>query len=66
MTSGAFLSTVSVAAILGDVATLALLSALTLAPFDKFGRRSIMAFFVFLMAIWVGTVIIIVLMRRTI
>jgi hypothetical protein len=65
MTSGAFLSTVEVAAILG-VATLAVLSALTLAPFNKFGRRSIMAFFVCQVALWVGTVIIIVLIRRTI
>jgi hypothetical protein len=66
MTSGAFLSTVCVAAILGGVATLALLSALTLAPFNRLGRRSIVSFLLCLMAIWVGTVIIIVLIRRTI
>jgi hypothetical protein len=39
-----FFSTVFVAAILGGVATLAVLSALTLAPLDRSGRRSIVPF----------------------
>jgi ABC-type sugar transport system permease subunit len=66
MTKGEFLSTAYIAAILGGVATLAVLSALTLAPFDRLGRRSIVAFFVCLVAIWVGVGIIMVLIGYTI
>jgi hypothetical protein len=57
MTYGSFLSTASVAAILASVALLAVLSALRLAPLDRFARRSGVAFLVCLVAIWVGAVI---------
>jgi hypothetical protein len=66
MTSGVYLSTTSVAAILAGVALLAVLSAFTLAPFGRYGRRYIVAFLVCLVAIWAGAVFIIVLIRPTI
>jgi hypothetical protein len=55
-----------VAAILASVALLAVLSALTLAPFDKFGRRSVVAFLICLLAIWAGAVFTIFLINHTI
>ena len=66
MTYGSFLSTASVAAILASVALLAVLSALTLAPFDKFGRRSVVAFLICLVAIWAGAVFTIFLIKHAI
>ena len=45
MTYGTFLSTVAVVSLLAGVAILVVLSALTLAPLDKFGRRSVVPFF---------------------
>jgi hypothetical protein len=66
MTSGVYLSTASVAAILAGVALLAVLSAFTVAPFGRYGRRRyIVAFLVCLVAIWAGAVLIIVLIRPT-
>jgi hypothetical protein len=44
MASGVFLSPVSVVAILAGVALLAVLSALTLAPLDRYGGRYVAAF----------------------
>ena len=66
MTSGVFLSPASVVAILAGVALLAVLSALTLAPLGRYARRYVAAFWVCLGAIWVGSVFIMVLIRRTI
>jgi hypothetical protein len=66
MTKGEFLSTAYIAAILGGVATLAVLSALTLAPFDRFGRYSTVAFLVCLVVIWAGALFTIFLIRHTI
>jgi hypothetical protein len=63
MTYGSFLSTASVAAILASVALLAVLSALTLAPFDKFGRRSVVAFLICHLS---GAVFTIFLIKHTI
>ena len=40
------------AAILASVALLAVLSALTLPPLDKFGRRSVVAVLICLVALW--------------
>ena len=62
----AFLSIASVAAILASVALLVVLSALTLAPFDRFGRHSTVAFLVSLLAIWAGAVFTIYLIQHTI
>ena len=62
----AFLSIASVAAILASVALLAVLSALTLAPLDKFERRSVVPFLISLLAIWVGAVFTIYLIKCTI
>jgi hypothetical protein len=61
-----FLSIVSVAALLASVALLVVLSALTLAPFDRFGRYSTAAFLVCLLAIWAGAVFTIFLINHTI
>ena len=66
MTYGTFLSTASVAAILASVALLVVLSALTLAPLDKFGRRSVVLFLISLLAIWVGAVFTIYLINHTV
>jgi hypothetical protein len=66
MIHNAFLSIASVAAILASVVLLAVLSALTLAPFNRFGRHSAKAFLVCLLAIWAGAVFTIFLMRQTI
>jgi uncharacterized membrane protein len=66
MTYGTFLSTASVAAILASVALLVVLSALTLAPLDKFGRRSVVPFLISLLAIFVGAVFTIFLIKNAI
>ena len=66
MIHDAFLSIASVAAILASVALLVVLSALTLAPFNRFRRHSTVAFLVSLLAIWAGAVFTIFLIRHTI
>ena len=66
MIHDAFLSIASVAAILASVALLVVLSALTLAPLDRFGRRSVVPFLICLLAIWVGAVFTIYLIKYTI
>ena len=66
MTYSTFLSTVAVAALLAGVAILVVLSALVLAPLNKFGRRSVVPFLISLVAIWAGAVIIIYLIKQTI
>jgi hypothetical protein len=65
MTSGVFLSTTSVVAILAGVALLAVLSALTLAPLGRYAGRYVAAFWVCLVGIWAGAVVAIVLIRLT-
>jgi hypothetical protein len=62
----AYLSIACVAAILASVTLLAVLSALTLAPLDKFERRSVVPFLISLLAIWVGAIFTIFLIRQTI
>ena len=62
----AYISIVCVAAILASVALLAVLSALTLEPLDKFKRRSVVAFLICLLAIWAAAVFTIILFRQTI
>ena len=66
MTYRTFLSTVDVVALLASVALLVILSALTLAPLDKFGGRSVVPFLISLVAIWAGAVFIIYLIKHTI
>ena len=66
MTYGTFLSTASVAAILASVALLVVLSALTLAPLEKFGRRSVVLFLMSLLAIFLGAVFTIYLIKHII
>jgi hypothetical protein len=66
MTYATFLSTVAVVALLAGVALLVVLSALVLAPLDKFGRRSAVPFLIGLVAIWAGAVITIYLIKQTI
>jgi hypothetical protein len=66
MIYGTFLSTVAVVALLASVALLVVLSALTLAPLDKFGGRSVVGFLMSLLAIWVGAVFTIYLISHTI
>ena len=61
----AFLSIAFVAAILASVALLVVLSALTLAPLDKFGR-SVVPFLICLLAIWAGAVFTIFLINHII
>ena len=61
----AYLSIAAVAAILASVALLVVLSALTLAPLEKFGR-SVVPFLISLLAIWVGALFTIYLIRHTI
>jgi hypothetical protein len=65
MTYRTFLSTASVAAILASVALLVVLSALTLAPLDKFGR-SVVPFLMSLLAIFLGAVFTIFLIKHII
>ena len=66
MTYATFLSTVAVVALLAGVALLVVLSALTLAPLDKFRRRSVVPFLISLVAIWAGAVFTIYLIKHTI
>jgi uncharacterized membrane protein len=66
MTYRTFLSTASVAAILASAALLVVLSALTLAPLDKFGRRSVVLFLMSLLAIFLGAVFTIFLIKNAI
>ena len=66
MTYATFLSTVAVVALLAGVAILVVLSALTLAPLDKFRRRSVVPFLISLVAIWAGAVFTIYLIKHTI
>jgi uncharacterized membrane protein len=66
MTYRTFLSTASVAVILASVALLVVLSALTLAPLDKFGRRSVVLFLMSLLAIFLGAVFTIFLIKNAI
>ena len=66
MIHNAFPSIASVAAILASVALLVVLSALTLAPFNRLGRHATVAFLVSLLAIWAGAVFTIFLIRHTI
>jgi hypothetical protein len=63
MTYGTFLSTVAVVTLLVGVALLVVLSALTLAPLNRFRRSYTRAFVVCLMIIWVGAVLIIFLIK---
>ena len=66
MSYGTFLSTVAIVALLAGVAILVVLSALTLAPLDKFRRRSVVPFLISLVAIWAGAVFTIYLIKHTI
>jgi hypothetical protein len=66
MIYNAFISIAYVAALLASVALLVVLSALTLAPFNRFGRYSTAAFLVCLLAIWAGAVFTIFLINHTI
>jgi hypothetical protein len=66
MTYATFLSTVAVVALLAGVAILVVLSAVVLAPLDKFGRRSAVPFLIGLVAIWAGAIITIYLIKHTI
>jgi len=66
MTYGTFLSTASVAAILASVALLVVLSALTLAPLDKFERRSVVPFLISLLVIFLGAIFTIFLIKNAI
>jgi len=61
----ASLSIAAVAAILASVALLVVLSALTLAPLEKFGR-SVVPFLICLFAIWAGALFTIYLIRHII
>ena len=64
MTYGTFLLTVAVVALVIGVATLAVLSALTLAPLNSFRRSHTAAFVVCLGIIWVRAVLIIFLIEH--
>jgi hypothetical protein len=63
MTSHSFLSTASVVVILAGVALLAVVSAVTVAPFDRFERGRGIKFLVCLASIWVVAVLVIWLIR---
>ena len=65
MTYSTFLTTEIVVALLASVALLVVLSALTLAPLDKFGR-SVVPFLISLLAIWAGAVFTIYLIKHII
>jgi flagellar motor component MotA len=58
-----FLSRASVAAVLGGVTTLAVLSALTLAPPDRLGRRLVVALLGCLVGIWTVADLVLALIR---
>jgi uncharacterized membrane protein len=66
MTYSTFLTTEIVVALLASVALLVVLSALTLAPLDKFGRRSVVLFLMSLLAIFLGAVFTIFLIKNAI
>ena len=66
MTHGMCPSTVSVAAILGGVTTLAVLSALTLAPPDRLGRRLVVVFLGCLVGTWAVADLVLALSRHII
>jgi hypothetical protein len=66
MANSDFLSRVFVAALLGFVAILVALSALTVVPFNVFGRRYVVAFWICVLAIWAWAVFMIVLLRHAI
>jgi len=66
MSNSDFLSRVVVAALLGGVAILVVLSALTMVPFNLFGRRYVLAFWICLLAIWAWTIFMIVLLKHAI
>jgi hypothetical protein len=66
MTYATFLSTVVVVALLAGVALLVVLSAVVLAPLEKFGGRSVVPFLIGLVAIWAGAIITIYLFKHTI
>ena len=65
MTYSTFLTTEIVVALLASVALLVVLSALTLAPLDKFGR-SLEPFLISLLAIFLGAVFTIFLIKHII
>jgi hypothetical protein len=65
MTYSTLLTTEVVVALLASVALLVVLSALTLAPLDKFGR-SVVPFLISLLAIWAGAVLTIYLIKHII
>jgi hypothetical protein len=65
MTYSTLLTTEVVVALLASVALLVVLSALTLAPLDKFGR-SVVPFLISLLAIWAGAVFTIYLIKHII
>jgi hypothetical protein len=65
MTYSTLLTTEIVVALLASVALLVVLSALTLAPLDKFGR-SVVPFLISLLAIWAGAVFTIYLIKHII
>ena len=66
MTYATFLSTVAVVALLAGVALLVVLSAVVLAPLDKFAGRSVVPLLIGLVAIWAGAIITIYLIKHTI
>jgi uncharacterized membrane protein len=66
MTYGTFLSPGAVVALLASVALLVVLSALTLAPLDKLERRSVVPFLISLLAIFLGAVFTIYLLKHTV
>jgi hypothetical protein len=67
MSSGVYLSTASVVALLAGVTLLAGLSALTLAPLGRYaGRYDVVALWVCLVTIWVGAMVAIVVIKPTI
>jgi hypothetical protein len=66
MTYATFLSTVAVVSLLAGVALLVVLSAVVLAPLDKFAGRSVVPLLIGLVAIWAGAIITIYLIKHTI
>jgi len=66
MTYHTFFTTEVVVALLASVALLVVLSALTLAPLDRFGRRSVVPFLISLLAIFLGAVFTIFLIKNAI
>jgi len=66
MISDGFLSMAYVVMLLAGVALLAVVSAVTVAPFDKFARPRGMLFMVCMVGIWAVAVLVIWLIKRTI